>query len=261
MQAPPPAMFSHERTVKSYVCRPMKSKISAATPTLATLLRSLAAALLLTAIPSGAARAAQSTSPPAARVISNDHLDTLNPGTLELTRPVRTWEFLCAVGTRAGIFGNESGRVEAWVYPLKIFRDFHLRFRTEGKILDADSLARTVTVHPESTTILYTGDTFSVKETFFVPVNEPGAIIQFEIETESPLEIEAAFHRDFTLEWPAALGATYINWEADHHAFYFGEEAKKIFRLRRLAHRAGIPPGISNQLFERQREFLPPGRN
>jgi hypothetical protein len=37
---------------------------------------------------------------------------------LELTRPVRTWEFLSAVGTRAGIFGNESGRIEAWVYPL-----------------------------------------------------------------------------------------------------------------------------------------------
>ena len=200
----------------------MKLKLSAATPTLATLFRSLAAVLLLAPIASTAALAAQAAAPAAAPVAATDQ-----PNTLELTRPVRTWEFLCAVGTRAGIFGNESGRVEAWVYPLKIFRDFHLRFLTEGKVLDADSLARTVTVHPESTAILYTGDTFSVKETFFVPVNEPGAIIQFEIETESPLEIEAAFHRDFTLEWPAALGATYINWEADHQSFYFGEEQKK----------------------------------
>ncbi len=172
-----------------------------------TVFRTLAALVLFTPLAAGAAV---------------DH-----PDTLELTRPVRTWEFLCAVGTRAGIFGNESGRIEAWVYPLKIFRDFHLRFRTEGKVLDADSLARSIIVHPESTTILYTGDTFSVKETFFVPVNEPGAIIQFEVETEAPLEIEAAFHRDFTLEWPAALGATYINWENDRHGFYFGEEQKK----------------------------------
>ena len=89
---------------------------------------------------------------------------------LELTRPVRTWEFLSAVGTRAGIFGNESGRVEAWVYPLKIFRDFHLRFHTEDRVLPAESLARTVIVRPESTTIVYTSDTFSVRETFFVPV-------------------------------------------------------------------------------------------
>jgi glycogen debranching enzyme len=204
----------------------MKSNISTATPPLTTLFLGLAAVLLLAPIVSGAALAAQAAAPAAAPVAAPVP-DNDQPSTLELTRPVRTWEFLSAVGTRAGIFGNESGRVEAWVYPLKIFRGFHLRFRTEGKVLDADSLARTVTVHPESTTILYTGDTFSVKETFFVPVNEPGAIIQFEIETESPLEIEAAFHRDFTLEWPAALGATYIDWETDHHAFYFGEEQKK----------------------------------
>jgi len=145
---------------------------------------------------------------------------------LELTRPVRTWEFLSATGTRAGIFGNESGRVEAWVYPLKIFRDLHLRFNTGERILNADTLARTVIVHPESTTIVYTSDTFTVRETFFVPVNEPGAVITFDVETEFPLEIEAAFHRDFALEWPAGLGATYTNWDRDRHAFYFGEETK-----------------------------------
>jgi glycogen debranching enzyme len=147
---------------------------------------------------------------------------------LELTRPIRTWEFVSAVGPRAGIFGNESGRVEAWVYPLKIFRDFHLRFLTEDRVLDAAALARTIITRPESTTILYTGDTFSVRETFFVPVDEQGAIISFEIETEFPLEIEAVFHRDFQLEWPAALGATYVNWDLTRSAFYFGEEQKKF---------------------------------
>jgi glycogen debranching enzyme len=147
---------------------------------------------------------------------------------LELTRPVRTWEFLSAVGTRAGIFGNESGRIEAWVYPLKIFRDFHLRFHTEDRALPAESLARTIIVRPESTTIVYTSDTFSVRETFFVPVDQPGAIITFDVETEFPLEIEAVFRRDFQLEWPAALGATYVNWEPERNAFFFGEEQKKF---------------------------------
>jgi hypothetical protein len=41
---------------------------------------------------------------------------------LEFSRPVRSWEFLAAVGTRAGLFGNETGNFEAWVYPLKILR-------------------------------------------------------------------------------------------------------------------------------------------
>jgi glycogen debranching enzyme len=135
------------------------------------------------------------------------------------------------VGTRAGLFGNEAGQFEAWVYPLKILRDFHLRFLVNGRVLSAETLARTVTVHPESSTILYTGDTFSVRETFFVPVHEPGALIVIEVETAEPLEVEVAFERDFQLEWPAALGGTYGHWEPKLNAFYFGEEQKKFSAL------------------------------
>ena len=153
------------------------------------------------------------------------------PHDLELSRRVRPWEFLPVTGMRAGLLGNESGRMEAWVYPLKIFRDFHLRFHTEARALAAEALARTVTVQPESATILYAGDTFTVRETFFVPVREQGAVIFLDVETEQPLEIEAAFHRDFQLEWPAALGATYLDWAAAQHAFYFGEEQRKFSAL------------------------------
>lgn len=150
---------------------------------------------------------------------------------LELTRAVRPWEFLSAVGTRAGLLGNEAGRMEAWVYPLKIFRDFHLKFHVDGRTIPADSLARTLITRPESSTIVYTGDTFSVRETCFVPVREPGAVILLEVQTESPLEIEAVFHRDFQLEWPAALGATYIGWDSGLKAFAFGEEQRKFAAL------------------------------
>jgi len=96
------------------------------------------------------------------------------------------------VGTRAGLFGDESGRMEAWVYPLKIFRELHLTFHSGDRALPAESLSRTLVVRPESATLLYAGDSFRVRETLFVPVHEQGAIIQFDIETEQPLEIEAA---------------------------------------------------------------------
>src|SRR5947199_10430984 len=92
--------------------------------------------------------------------------------TLQLSRPARPWEFFCATGTRAGLFGNESGNLEAWVYPLKIFRNFHVRFLMDGRTLPAETLVRTVTVRPESSTIIYGGDTFSIKETLFVPVHD-----------------------------------------------------------------------------------------
>src|SRR5277367_6665621 len=70
--------------------------------------------------------------------------------TLSRTAPAR--EFLGGLGTRAGMLGDESGTFEAWVYPLKIFRDFHLYFRIRGQVVAAESLARTVTVGPESWT-------------------------------------------------------------------------------------------------------------
>ena len=154
--------------------------------------------------------------------------DESAPERLELSRTVRTWEFLPITGTRAALFGDESGTIEAWVYPLKIFREFHLNFLTEGRVLPAETLARTVTVRPESATILYAGDTFTVRETLFVPIDAQGAVLLLNVETEQPLEIEAVFRRDYQLMWPAALGASYIDWNWSQRAFYFGEEQRKF---------------------------------
>jgi glycogen debranching enzyme len=151
--------------------------------------------------------------------------------TMELSRPVHTWEFLPAVGMRAGLFGNERGQFEGWVYPLKLFRGLHLRFHTDGRVLPAESLARTVTVRPESCSITYAYETFQVRETFFVPVHEMGGVIVLENETAQSLEIEAAFQTDFQLEWPAGLGGTYLNWDTPLRAFYLGEEQKKFVGL------------------------------
>ncbi len=180
---------------------------------------------------------AQSTPSSAAPINSS-----ASPAPLELSRTIRPWEFLSAVGTEAGIFGNESGTVEAWVYPLKILRDFHLRFHTDDRIIDSATLARTITARPESVTILYTGDTYNVRETFFVPVAEQGAIIRLEIETEHPLEIEALFQRDLQLEWPAGLGGTYGYWDEPRKSFYFGEETKKFVAF------VGSPSARSEQV-------------
>jgi glycogen debranching enzyme len=156
------------------------------------------------------------------------HASESSPPLLELSRPVRSWEFLPVVGMNAGLFGNESGRMEAWVYPLKIFRNFHLTFHVEGRALPAESLVRTLIVHPESATLVYAGDNYSVRETLFVPVHGAGAVILLDVETEQPLEIEAGFTGDFALEWPAAVGGTFSYWDESQHAFVFGEESKKF---------------------------------
>ena len=78
--------------------------------------------------------------------------------------------------------------MEAWVTRSKILRDFTCAFIRKGAS-SAEALARTITVRPESSTILYTGDTFAVRDSS-VPVHEPGAIITIEVETAEPLEVQ-----------------------------------------------------------------------
>jgi glycogen debranching enzyme len=163
------------------------------------------------------------------------------PRSLELSRPARPWEFLPVVGTRAALLGNEAGRMEAWVYPLKFLREFHLIFHEGDRVISQESLARTVIARPESSTIVYSSDTFTVRETFLVPVKEPGAIVLLDVETEQPLEIEASFVRDFQLEWPAAIGGTYMSWDVNARAFFMGEETKKFVAL------VGSPTAVEAQ--------------
>jgi len=97
------------------------------------------------------------------------------------------------VGQKAAWLGNEAGDFEAWVYPLKILRNFHLVFHAENHVLAAKPLARTVIVRPESTTIIYASDTFSVRETLLVPFDKPGALILLDVHTAAPMEVEARF--------------------------------------------------------------------
>jgi hypothetical protein len=149
-------------------------------------------------------------------------------GDRELSRSARPWEFLDAVGKRCGLFGNESGRFEAWVYPLKIFRDFDVTFVLDNRRIPASSLVRRLTMRPEGPTLTFASDSFTVNETWLAPPHESGAIIRFEIDTWEPIEIEAAFTRDFQLMWPAGLGGTYMSWNSELHAYELGEERRKF---------------------------------
>ncbi len=195
------------------------------------IVRLLALALLVISCGSAAIHAGQQS------VQASDE-----PKKLEISRTARPWEFLAAVGKRAGLLGNESGKVETWVYPLKILRDLRLTILTEGREIPAETLVRTVIAHPESTTLVYTGDTFSIRETFFVPVDQPGAVIEIQVETEQPLELQVSFIRDFQLEWPASMGGTYVAWSGDFRGFVFGEDHQKFAAL------AGSPTAAEPQL-------------
>ena len=86
-----------------------------------------------------------------------------------------------------GAARKRNGRFEAWVYPLKILRDLHLRFHIDGRVVAGEAVARNVITRPESSTIVYSEGPFQVRETLFVPIHEPGATITFEIEYRAAL--------------------------------------------------------------------------
>ena len=165
--------------------------------------------------------------------------DAIEIGDRELSRPARCWEFLDAVGKHSSLLGNESGRFEAWVYPVKIFRDFDITFVTGNQRIPAASLVRRLTMRPEGPTLTFASDSFTVNESWLAPPEENGAIVRFEINTWEPLEIEASFTRDFQLMWPAGLGGTYMSWDAEFRAFALGEESRKFAAM------VGSPSAVS----------------
>ena len=147
-------------------------------------------------------------------------------GDPQISRPVRTWEFLDATGPRAGLLGAEDGTLEAYVYPLKIFGGLKLGFLTGGRVIPGESIARRITSRPGSYTITYTGDDFQVDETLAVPLDEPGAVILMEVHARNPLRINMQFERDFQLMWPASIGTGYAEWNGALKAFQFGADGQ-----------------------------------
>ena len=150
------------------------------------------------------------------------------PATLEISRPVRSWEFVDATGPQAAIFGQENGVIEAYVYPLKIVKDLKLRFRIEGRVIPAESIARRILSRPGSYTIIYSSDEFELREELVAPVSQAGLLIHLEIASHRPLRIDVEFTRDFQLMWPASIGTGYAEWRDQDRAFVFGADGQSF---------------------------------
>ncbi len=145
---------------------------------------------------------------------------------LEIIRPARTWEFVDATGPRAAFFGREDGALEAYVYPMKIFKDLRLRFRVGARLLPAESVVRKMRSRPGSTTLTYAGDEFQVEQTVAASVTEPGLVMHVVVRSYEPITIEGEFARDFQLMWPASMGSSYGEWNQKSSAWLFGADGQ-----------------------------------
>jgi len=147
---------------------------------------------------------------------------------IELTGPVRGTEYVGVTGPRSAWLGVESGGAEIWVHPLKVARGFQLAFQVPEyrDPIPGSTVARTVTVRPELTTITYTHQSFTVRQHILAPHDQAGMLVLLDVETVRPLEIVVSFEPVLQLMWPGAFGGQYLSWSEGRRAFVLSESLR-----------------------------------
>src|SRR3989441_1010724 len=172
-----------------------------------------------------------SSSRPAAD--STVHRFPLRSGGTQLDRSTHAGTFFDVVGRRSAIFGYENRSFEVWVYPLKILDDFSLSFRLEGYPLEINGgdIIASIRMRPESTTITYAHAAFTVRQTMFAPLDEPGVVVLLDVDSVRPLPITAPFRPRLRLMWPATSMTSSLGWDADAHVYTLSEETGRYAGL------------------------------
>ena len=144
----------------------------------------------------------------------------------ETANPTRYFD---AIGRKAAIFGKQDGKFEAWLWPIKVLHGFRLEFKLDNmpEPVRAENYLQTVTVRPESTTLLYVHPSFTVKQIIWA-ADDRSAIVQwFDVDSDRALEITAKFVPDFKPMWPASMGGQHSGWLDDDKAFTLSDGTYK----------------------------------
>lgn len=154
----------------------------------------------------------------------------LPPNPVELTRAARPNVYFDAVGRKSAIFGHESGVFEAWAFPMKLFHDARISISVEGQDSPVDfaSSVERIIAWPESTTLVASNQLFTIRATFFSPIDEAGSIILLDVDSPRALTITVSFVPDMKPMWPAGLGGQSAGWRDDLKAFVISESRRKF---------------------------------
>jgi glycogen debranching enzyme len=149
---------------------------------------------------------------------------------LELERRTQAGSFFDVAGRRAVAVGYEHRGMETWVYPLKIADDFKLAFKIEGYPLEFDGadILTWIKVRPEATTFTYSHAAFTVRQTIFAPIDEPGIVILLDIESALPIEVIGSFRPKLSLMWPAGLMTGNVDFNKTEKVYYIVEESNRF---------------------------------
>jgi glycogen debranching enzyme len=143
------------------------------------------------------------------------------------TDPAAQSRFLAVPGRRALISGYPRSGLEVWAYPFQVVSGYRVSFRAAGtttSLRGGDILAR-VRYEPDGVTRMYLGPDFIVRERLFVPLDEAGAILTYQVEGSHAVEIEVHAKPVLDLMWPGALGRQGTGWDQALSAFVISEPA------------------------------------
>lgn len=151
------------------------------------------------------------------------------PNDLALSRKAQPMMPFDKVGHQFAILGQESGRFEAWAYPLKLFRNFEFSFYLGDSTspIRAADVAHEIRYSPATATIRYVYQSFTVDAIFLTPPNVQGAIILLDVNSDEPLTISCAFLPVMQPMWPAGIGGQSARWLDDLKAYQISEPTRK----------------------------------
>jgi glycogen debranching enzyme len=133
--------------------------------------------------------------------------------------------FIAAHGRRALISGYASQGLDVWAYPFQILGNYRVRFRevgTTSEVKGEDILSR-IDYQPGWIDRIYLGPDFVVRERLFVPLDLPGAILTYSVESSKPIEIDVKARPVLNLMWPGAIGGQSAGWNQSLDAYVLSE--------------------------------------
>ena len=135
---------------------------------------------------------------------------------LTITRTVEPSKPFTVAGERAAIFGEQSGKFEAWIYPVKVLSDFSISAELADYPvpIDVSALADAIEVAPAMTTITYSHAAFTIKQHMFAPRGNAQVLaVLFEIDSVRPMHLTFRFKPEMLRMWPApSFGAPNAEW-------------------------------------------------
>lgn len=157
----------------------------------------------------------------------------LPPAEPLIRKPAQHTRFAEAVGRRAALLGREDGTFEAWINPVKILRDFRLSVYVDGAIegIPLADLAESIATSPGRTTITHAHSAFTIRQTWFAPLDRQSLLVLLDINTSRPLRLRASFVPELRPMFPASFGGLSFTWSANDHALLLNEGTHRYSAL------------------------------